>query len=447
MKSDRYLSKIFYVVIAISLFFVGGIFSYAETAKELEQNIADRTAELQNLEAEAERIKKELSKTGTEKASLNRELAIINGERKSLENNITQTRTKIRLLGSEIEKTENEIDSHNQTLIQRSNLLASLLRKVDQEESLSVLEKMLVNDSITQYFVQRDRYLSLQEPIYKNAEQIRENKQLLFLDKQVLSEKQDKLSTEKEKFDDQKSLVVSQENKKKQVLKETQNKESLYQQNLQKTLATIDALDKEIEDFETKLKFILNKKALPKKGSEILDWPLDYVLITQRFGKTTASGRLYTSGSHSGMDFRASVGTPVYAVYDGVVKGTGNTDVACPNASFGKWVFVEHDIGLSTTSGHLSKIKVKNGDRVKAGDIIGYSGNTGRSTAPHLHLTVYATKGINGEQGVRVTDLPSKACSGKTYTMPLAPTAAYLDPIDYLPHASTSMFKHPSLAH
>ena len=165
-------------------------------------------------------------------------------------------------------------------------------------------------------------------------------------------------------------------------------------------------------------------------------------LITQRFGKTVSSERLYVSGSHSGNDFRAAVGTPVYAVAEGIVKGVGDTDQQCPRASFGKWVFIEHTNGLSTTSAHLSAQKVIEGQTIKKGDIIAYSGNTGRSTAPHLHLTTYATKGIDGGEGARVTTRPSAACPGSDYRMPLAPTAAYLDPLSFLPATDSSYFKH-----
>ena len=65
--------------------------------------------------------------------------------------------------------------------------------------------------------------------------------------------------------------------------------------------------------------------------------------------------------------------------------------------------------------------------------MIGYSGNSGHTTGPHLHLTVYASNGIDGEEGARVAERPSTGCTGKTYRMPLAPTNAYLDPLLYLP--------------
>lgn len=160
-------------------------------------------------------------------------------------------------------------------------------------------------------------------------------------------------------------------------------------------------------------------------------------------GKTVDAKRLYVSGSHSGIDFRAAVGTPVYAVADGIVEGVGDTDKTCPRASFGKWVFIRHTNGLSTAYGHLSLIKTTQGQTVKRGDLIAYSGNTGHSTGPHLHLTVYASNGVDGEEGARIAQRPSTGCSGKTYTMPLAPTNAYLDPLVYLP-SSGGIFKDGS---
>lgn len=417
-----------------------------KTARELERDISERSAELRKLEQEAERIKQEISKTGSEKATLSRELALINKERFSLENTIKQTRSKISLLGSQISKNKNQIEKQRNKIKRQTDTIAHTLRKINQAETSSLWENLLETKKISEVFLLRDQYLLIQPTIIKYINSLRKERESLNKNIQSLSQKQDTLEKEKEKLDDQNAIVKEQVGKKQSVLQATKNKESLYQKNLRKTLASIKALDQEIRDFESKLKFILNKKALPGKGSAPFAWPLEKVLITQRFGKTTASGRLYKSGSHSGMDFRAAVGTPVYAVADGVVKGTGNTDATCPRASFGKWVFIEHSNGLSTTSGHLSRIKATQGQRIKKGDIIGYSGNTGRSTAPHLHLTVYATKGINGESGVRITNRPSAACSGKSYRMPLAPTAAYLDPLDYLPSASTNMFKHPSLA-
>jgi murein DD-endopeptidase MepM/ murein hydrolase activator NlpD len=83
--------------------------------------------------------------------------------------------------------------------------------------------------------------------------------------------------------------------------------------------------------------------------------------------------------SHSGIDFRGRKGEPVAVSSDGVVVLTGEHFFA------GKSVYVDHGMGIATMYFHLSAIQVKKGDRVKAGQVIGLVGSTGRSTGPHLH--------------------------------------------------------------
>lgn len=417
----------------------------AQSITDLEQQIQEKASERNILEAEAARIRNELTKVGAEKGTLTAELNRINAERKDLENTISKTQNKIQTLDLTIAKNSQQISRFNSDINSYAGVMASLLRGISQYNELSILEVISSNGRLSHIFEVRDSYAQLQEPLVKVTSELNNKKILLRKSSIELEQQQTELAEEREILDDQRLIVKSQEDEKNKVLSVTKDKESTVQKNLNLTLATILALDKEIRSFESKLKFALNPKSIPEKGSEVFSWPLDKVLITQRFGKTVSSERLYVSGSHSGMDFRAAVGTPVYAVSDGVVKGIGNTDDQCFRASFGKWVFIDHDNGLSTTSAHLSSHKVSEGQRVKRGELIGYSGNSGRSTAPHLHLTVYASKGIDGGQGARITNRPSSACPGTDYRMPLAPTAAYLDPIDFLPKTTIANFKHASL--
>lgn len=431
----------------IPLVLSGAVFSYthhaqAQSIDELEQQIKDRAQDRKDLETRAAAIRVELGKVGAEKGSLTTELNRINAERKDLDNTIKQTENEIDTLQLEIKKSETEISRYNSDIKSNSDTLAGILRGVNQRNSLSMLEAIIARVNFSEFFSVRDSYVRLQKPLIELTNTLEDKKLNLRKTQNVLAKEQFELESEKEILGDQRQIIKSKEDEKKIVLNETKKKESSVQKTLNATLQTIAALDAEIRSFESKLKFALNPSSIPQKGTAVFDWPLSSVLITQRFGKTVSSERLYVSGSHSGMDFRAAIGTPVYAVADGVVKGIGNTDDQCLRASFGKWVFIEHDNGLSTTSAHLSSHKVSEGQRIKQGDIIAYSGNSGRSTAPHLHLTVYATKGVNGGQGARVTERPSAACPGSNYRMPLAPTAAYLDPLAYLPKTDASYFKH-----
>lgn len=91
---------------------------------------------------------------------------------------------------------------------------------------------------------------------------------------------------------------------------------------------------------------------------------------------------------HAGMDFSAKTGTPIFATGDGIVERADNTA-----SGYGNHIVIRHGFGYETLYGHLSKYKVRAGERVKRGDIIGYVGSTGRSEAPHLHYEVHK----NGE--------------------------------------------------
>jgi murein DD-endopeptidase MepM/ murein hydrolase activator NlpD len=86
---------------------------------------------------------------------------------------------------------------------------------------------------------------------------------------------------------------------------------------------------------------------------------------------------------HYGMDFTAKVGTEIYTTGDGVVK-----EVESSIRGYGNKVVIDHGFGYQTLYAHLSKFNVKRGQKVKRGDVIGYVGNTGFSSGPHLHYEV-----------------------------------------------------------
>jgi murein DD-endopeptidase MepM/ murein hydrolase activator NlpD len=116
--------------------------------------------------------------------------------------------------------------------------------------------------------------------------------------------------------------------------------------------------------------------------------------ITNRNLKRTASGwgfRIHpiykVRKMHYGMDFTAPVGTPVYATGNGKVTELAGT--VSGFSEFGRYVKINHGWGYETVYAHLSKYNVKEGQEIKRGDIIGYVGNSGASTAPHLHYEVH----------------------------------------------------------
>ena len=90
-----------------------------------------------------------------------------------------------------------------------------------------------------------------------------------------------------------------------------------------------------------------------------------------------------TEMMHWGMDFSATTGTEIYATGNGVIKEVKY------QKGYGKHIVIDHGYGYETYYAHMSKFNVRRGQEVKRGEIIGYVGNTGTSTAPHLHYEVH----------------------------------------------------------
>lgn len=87
---------------------------------------------------------------------------------------------------------------------------------------------------------------------------------------------------------------------------------------------------------------------------------------------------------HAGLDFTAPQGTPIYATADGRIKTAGAS-----SGGYGNHVVIDHGYGYQTLYGHMVKVKVRAGQAVKRGEVIGWVGNTGKSTGPHCHYEVH----------------------------------------------------------
>jgi murein DD-endopeptidase MepM/ murein hydrolase activator NlpD len=106
-------------------------------------------------------------------------------------------------------------------------------------------------------------------------------------------------------------------------------------------------------------------------------WPID----TLHFRAFVTRGQVENGpDAHRGIDIAVRVGTPIRSAGGGTVRGAGF------DAQYGLFVQIDHPDGYQTMYGHASRLLVQNGDHIEAGQIIALSGNTGRSTAPHLHF-------------------------------------------------------------
>jgi len=398
--------------------------SNAATLDELKNQLADKGKEIEQLEKEIVQYQKDLETNSKQASTLKSKIKDLGITGKKLTADITLTQKQIDSARLNIQRLDIQIKDKNENIIGKKGYLKEFISTMSIGENLSTVEISLSEGDWSEFFADIERNESFQKEMNSNLEDLRTAKTDLEEKKKEKESYKKNMEKLKVKYSDQKQLVDMNKKANNQLLEETKNKEVTYKKLLAEKLAKKEAFEKEIDELEEKIRLEIDPSSIPRPG-KVLFWPLDDIFITQKFGYTSDSKRLYKTGTHNGVDFRASVGTPVKAALSGTVVGTGNTDAIRGCYSFGKWILVRHYNGLSTIYAHLSLMKVSEGQVVSTGDIIGYSGNTGYSTGPHLHLTVYATQGVQIKKFENSTNC-------KNAVIPVAPKNAYLDPLDYL---------------
>ena len=412
------------VILLIVFIFLPVFFIYAQTALELQNKINQKDADINKLEEEIKAYQIELENLGKQKSSLSKSLKELDLTRKKLVADINVTQKKIDKTNLKIQNLSSDINNKQDIIINNIESIKIEIKRTNEFERSSLFETLLSENDFTVIWNDIDNMITVREKIRENIIKLKQIKgELEDTRKETVSAKNE-LVVLKSKLSDQQKVVIQNTNEKNKLLKQTKNSETNYQKLLKDQLAKKEAFEKELRDYESQLKFILDPSKLPSSG--VLSWPLDKIFVTQEFGAKTGPHRTYVSG-HSGTDFRARTPLPIKAMADGTVKGIGDTDTICSGVSFGKWIFIEYNNGLSSTYGHLSFIKVQDGQKVSRGEVVGYTGGTGRVTGPHLHVSLYASGAVS------VQTVSSKSCPGKILKQPIAAINAYLDPMYYLP--------------
>lgn len=395
--------------------------------EELKRKIEEQTKNIESLNKEIQAYSELKDKTTKEAQTLQALIKELDKNAKVLDLDIKKTRSQINKADLEINKLDNDIETSEEKIETFRNLIATSLRQIEFTESTGFVSAILSKRDISETLVEINDRVNLNSQVQTEVNNLRVAKQDLETNKVDKEKKKEELNEFQTALADKKKVVEYNKNERNKVLTETKNQEANYQKILKEKQAAKAAFEKDLFAYESTLKFTLDPKSIPQSGTSALSWPLANVKITQLFGKTVAAKRLYTSGSHNGVDFGTPLGTAVLAAGPGTVAGAGDTDITCPRASFGRWILIKHPNGLATIYAHLSVISVQEGQTVGAGQVIGYSGNTGYSTGPHLHFGTYAANAVN------VENRPSVSCGGKVYRMPIAPVDGYLDPMLYLP--------------
>lgn len=402
--------------------------SVQQITNEIKNKIQSKTDEIGRLEKEIEIYQKELRTVSSEANSLSQAISELDITRKKLQAELRVTQVKIDRVNLDIESLNSRINSAAENIDESRDSLGALMRRVHQADDSSLVEILLESPSVSVQINALENYSRLTGGVTEAIDSLTASKTNLETTRATVQQKRKELTSLKSSLVDQEKLISDTAKEKQSILAITKNRESNYIVLLTDKARQKEEFEREINAYEAALKLVVDPSKLPKAGTGVLGWPLDSVYVTQYFGNTDFAARNpqgYSGKGHNGIDLRAPIGTPIKSSANGRVIGVGNTGLIKGCYSYGKWIMVEHPNGLSTLYAHLSLPKVVTGQTVYAGETIGYSGNTGYTTGPHLHFGVYAS------EGVRITAITnSLRCKGAV--IPVADYKAYLNPMSYL---------------
>ncbi len=438
-------NKSLFLGLLIFVWLATGVSAYGATAEELRQKIETQNAKIADLEKEIALYESQLAAVSTQKKTLESEVSRLDISRKKFATDIAVTENKISAANLELEQLGGQIDDKESRIGTGKTAIEKSLVSLQHLGDATLVENLFASHGLTEAWEETDKLRQLQLALRSEIQELKNTKEELTVDYNEVEDKKLELSTFRRELVGQKSLLDQNRKEQATLLSQTKNKESEYQKILEAKRLAHEQFEQELSSFESALAYTLDPSKIPAAGSGVLKFPVpdDFLqkckarenvfkniyCISQYFGNTAfARSGAYDGKGHNGIDFATPTGTKISATLSGTVEAIGNTDVVRGCYSYGKWVLIRHSNGLSSLYGHLSYIGVSRGDVVPTGGLVGYSGNTGYSTGPHLHFTVYATDAV---RVIKLGEVKAKSpCA--SVEMPVAPTEGYLNPLRYL---------------
>ncbi|MBI4991882.1 MAG: peptidoglycan DD-metalloendopeptidase family protein [Candidatus Harrisonbacteria bacterium] len=395
-------------------------YSFAnEIPADLKNAINDKARELQEVNQKIAQTQKELEATEGKGKSLQKEIKQIDYRLRQLDLSIRSSEINIDKLKLEIQSLEYDIGGVRSKIGTQRSGIAEILRTVQKKDSENTLIMLLKHKSLAASLSEIQNLADFNDRIATEIQQLEVLDEELSDKLDLTGDKKSKLELENQNLKNRKSITAEEKNDRQDLLVRTKNQEKNYQKLISDLEKQQAAIASEIEKLEAELRAKIDPSLLPIPRPGVLAMPVPGGILSQGYGATSFARLGYKGQWHNGLDFAAPIGTPVYASEKGKVLEVWNQDKYCYKAAYGKFIVIEHPNNLTTLYAHLSLQAVQKGDEVQRDQLIGYVGNTGYATGPHLHLTVYAS------QTFRIG-------SSKINCGPIMPYGGDLDPGKYL---------------
>ncbi|MDD5590133.1 MAG: peptidoglycan DD-metalloendopeptidase family protein [Candidatus Portnoybacteria bacterium] len=403
MKIAKKIPTLFRTAVFIFSIALFPILAFAVTPEELRQQIQQKQSEIQKIEQQIAAFKNEIKNQQSQEKTLSSQISYMEAQIRRLFSEIRLTETKISAASLRIEELESDILVRNTEIGKQKNNLGEIIRQINEYDQETPLSMVLKNENFSEFLNQVQFADNLQENVKEKLVKIKDLKKELEEQKTEIESQKISLEELRTDLSGKNKVLNGQVDEKETLLVQTKNQEKKYQQMLTETQKKQKQIEDEIFALEENLRLLIDPNSIPGAHHNLFAWPIGNAL-TQNYGCLVSSfaRKSYPAcnegkgngGFHNGIDIDADLGDPIKAPMDGTISGMGNLG----KNAYGKWVTINHGNGLTTLFAHLSTQSVSAGQKVKAGQVIGYAGSTGYSTGAHLHFTVYATNTFSIEQ-------------------------------------------------
>ncbi len=392
---NKLITKNYLLIVSITCLVVVAFFSFVVVAwasddisvDDLNKQIDQQRSKIEELTKKIEEYKNSINSNRQQALSLKNQISII-------DNQIGKTDLELQLKEEEAKELQLKIDQtnslikeiENQTDLEKDKLgqIIRLMSRYDDQDYLAIL---LANESFSNFFDQVKYSADLQKNLQKTVNKLKESKEKFNEENKKLAVEKESLSEILNKLESTKDILGRQKGDKNKLVTATQKSEKKFQllvDDLKKEQAAANA---QVASLEKKLREALAKKGDKEKfnslSNAVLVWPTTSRRITATFYDPTYPYR--NLFEHSGIDLGIPQGTPVKAAEAGYVA-----KVALGTKWYGNYIMIIHGGNITTLYAHLKSVNVAQDQYIGRGELIGYSGNTGFSSGPHLHFEVRA---------------------------------------------------------
>jgi len=377
MKKILFLVSIFYFLFSIT--------SFAAAPQELRNAINQKTQQLQEINNQIKETQKNLESIQGQGQTLQKEIKQTDYNINQLNLNIRSSEITIDKLVLEVNSLQYEITDAENEIVLKREAITRILQEFQKTDGETPLLIFLKNKSLADSVFEMQNLTDLNAGLKTEIDNLRKVKEEMADKLDQSANKKQLTEIENSNLKNRKVILDDVKKEKKNILVQTKSQEKVYQSIISDLQKKQMEIADEINTLEENLRLSFDPRVLPSKRPGVLAYPVTDHYVTQEYGYTDSAKLLYKTKFHNGIDFKASLGTPILAAEDGEVMAVGDNG----RVQYGKFILIKHNNNLATLYAHLSRQIVQKGSVIKRGQVIGYSGNTGYSTGPHLHFGVY----------------------------------------------------------